>query len=139
MGNSLRILAVAAGTLLGFSPAAGNDISWRDLNMRVASYYFSGQDAKALSTAEAALKAAQAEFGPDHSLVASILTDIGALQRSAKNYTAAETLVRAGHSDPRQGGRCSEIPGSPPADGSRELLCYSKESPRRLPASTSGR
>ncbi|MEW6348914.1 MAG: CHAT domain-containing protein [Thermodesulfobacteriota bacterium] len=90
MSTRTWFLSVMVAAMLVCSVATAKEKGWTDLNMQVAKHYFAGDDAKALSAAQTALKAAESRFGPDHPFVASALNDLGALHKARGDYSTAE-------------------------------------------------
>ena len=76
----------------GQAHAQGAGIEWETLNQEAMDLYRTGQYGRAVTVAEAALKVAEQNVGPDHPDVAASLENLAGLYRATKRPAEAEKL-----------------------------------------------
>jgi tetratricopeptide (TPR) repeat protein len=90
----IQTIALATVLCLTVAPAyaQGAGIEWETLNQEVMELYRTGQYGRAVKVAEAALKVAEKNVGPDHPAVATSLNNLAELYRATKRIVEAEKL-----------------------------------------------
>ena len=74
--------------------AQGAGIEWETLNQEVMELYRTGQYARAVTVAQAALRVAEQDVGPEHPDVATSLNNLAELYRTLGDYAKAEPLYK---------------------------------------------
>ena len=84
------VLCLATSQVL----AQGAGIEWETLNQEVVELYRAGQYDRAVKVAQAALKVAEKNVGPDHPDVATSLSNLALLYHTQGDYAKAESLYK---------------------------------------------
>ena len=113
-------------------------VEWKTLTQEVKELYRTGQYGRAVTVAEAALKVAEQNVGPDHPEVAERLENLAALYRATRRPAEAEKLEARANYSPTGLGRCLRACRTARCLGSQVPKCQ----PRvvlviRVPAGTS--
>ena len=90
--HALLMTAMVCSTTTGQAQQRGAGIEWETLNQEVMELYRTGQYDRALKVAEAALRVAEQNVGPDHPDVAASLNNLAELYRIQGDYAKAEPL-----------------------------------------------
>ena len=96
MTRILQLIVMTAMLCLttGQAHSRGAGIEWETLNQEVMERYRAGQYGRAVMIAEAALKVAEKNVGPNHPDVATSLNNLALLYRTQGDYAKAEPLYK---------------------------------------------